>query len=683
MASTVDTSVTALATAFCNQRKLLRLSNGRLWACYDNGLDVIEFEYSDDGGVTFTPGASSVAGTKPSWRADESDHVHLVYHSSPASDILYRQGIVDAVSNEWDWSSPLGIANGSTFGAPDVCVFQRTSDRWYVHVFFGFTAGGLVSYLKHVILDVLGIGGSFTPITPTGGDVIWTGSVAGHAPSPSCDFFHTGDGKTIQGGSPHLFVGFSGGTVNPYVRMKKAVHSAGSWTWQTDRTIHATNYALGERISARFDGQAFVTAFVPSGASTTVEVWERDAADTGFTQRVVPALSDGAILGLSLTTDGDRDIHLAAIGTTSTDPSITRYTRDVDTWDSWAAIEATTARTDSITFMPGYDTHARLLYTAGTGPYDVRYADVSLNHPPNTAPWVNVDNQAADVASALTVDWVFDDPDPGDTQSAYALKRDIAGTIRWWDGTDWDAVAETYVTSAVSAVTLPAGWGADTDATHKYYVRTKDAGTPALEAAAYSPALNVIPSAKDNPTITSGATETTAMRTLTATVATITAYRARLYEGSTLLEDSGVVPSANVNISHPFSALLTDTVSYTEELTTLNDEGLASTAATNNFVADFVEPATPFLVATPDAAPETVGAITVDISNPAPVGAEPALAYNDLWRREGTDDTTAIRIATGAPASFVDWSPRSGVAYQYQVRAFGVNGAVALSAWTS
>lgn len=74
------------------------------------------------------------------------------------------------------------------------------------------------------------------------------------------------------------------------------------------------------------------------------------------------------------------------------------------------------------------------------------------------------------------VDWTFNDPNTGDTQSAYALRRRIgAGAYEYWRASDatWQA-AEVQNTSSVTEVTFGAGkWAVGT--TYGWSVKTWDA----------------------------------------------------------------------------------------------------------------------------------------------------------------------------------------------------------------
>jgi len=293
----------------------------------------------------------------------------------------------------------------------------------------------------------------------------------------------------------------------------------------------------------------------------------------------------------------------------------------------------------------------------------------------NTAPlaptWVTTAG-AADVSADLVLDWGFNDDQSvyGDAQSAYALKRTLSATDRWWNGTDWSAVAETYITTSTTTLTLSSGWASASDAARDYYVRTKD--TAGLTGP-YSDALNVVPSAKVNPTLTSSTSEATAGRTTTWSVSELSAYRARLLSGSTVLSDSGWVTSASA-ASYVHTVTLSNASTVTEEITTRNAEGLASNAVTQSVSVAYTPPFQPGITISED---DPEGAITITITNPTPSGSRPEVLHNNLYRRVGDDETTAIKVAEVAVnGSFIDWQFSFGVDYQYYAEAVGANGTI-------
>jgi hypothetical protein len=60
----------------------------------------------------------------------------------------------------------------------------------------------------------------------------------------------------------------------------------------------------------------------------------------------------------------------------------------------------------------------------------------------------------------LPVVWVFSDPDAGETQSAYALRRTIGGVVRYWNvsGGTWDVSEVKNVTASASVTLASPGW---------------------------------------------------------------------------------------------------------------------------------------------------------------------------------------------------------------------------------
>lgn len=90
-----------------------------------------------------------------------------------------------------------------------------------------------------------------------------------------------------------------------------------------------------------------------------------------------------------------------------------------------------------------------------------------------------------------------------------------------------------------------------------------------------------------------------------------------------------------------------------------------------------------------DPTPTTAGAMTVVVANPTPgagEGGTAATSYNEIWRREWDDDTTAIRIDDdlAEDGTFTDWGPASGVQYQYKAVAWNTTNTTSNeSDWTA
>lgn len=153
----------------------------------------------------------------------------------------------------------------------------------------------------------------------------------------------------------------------------------------------------------------------------------------------------------------------------------------------------------------------------------------------------------------------------------------------------------------------------------------------------------------------------------------------RLFAAGLIAYDSGWLASTAREFTIPYSVL--DGQTWTVWFATRNTEGLYSDPAQVQVTVDYVEPATPTLVAAPDAG---AGAIMVQITNPTPGGGQPALVSQDLYRRVVGDTSDGVPLATGlaSGAAWQDWKAVSGVAYEYRVAARGANGTLTYSAWT-
>lgn len=303
-----------------------------------------------------------------------------------------------------------------------------------------------------------------------------------------------------------------------------------------------------------------------------------------------------------------------------------------------------------------------------------------------TAPtWVTAAGPK-DVNASLLLDATFEDP--GDSMGAYALKRDIGGTIRYYRESDqtWQ-VGEIKNTDTSPDVTLASGWGADGDPNHLYYMKTWDIGD--LEGV-YNTALVITPSAKVEPVLdepddgdTVGASSLTAFWT----VAQQSAYLLELLDdpGTSVLWTTGWVTDVDLR-QRTIAYTLADAVDYKVRLTTKNAEGLASTADTNDVTVSYTPPATPTL--TFDTSDERK--IVVTIANPTPGVGQPAVASNNLWRRlvsAGDADPTDIgeRIATGIAnnGSFDDTKTGHLELFEYRAETLGDNNTSVFGAWTS
>lgn len=384
----ITTSTASTATAYSNQRKIDRCQNGVLWTMFWDGTSTtttsMRFWYSTDNGATWVdPGASSkfgFTGTSTTYTPnvslfiDVDDYAHVVYKDRHDGFIYYRRGTPNAARTAWTWSASVNVMNTSTtaFDYPDT-VAHREGTGWKAHIVASRadTTAQDRPWYNVVTIDSTG--------TVTAAAAVTLSSAYGSTlhTYPSIDFNHTGDGKTVAGGTPHLYAAWSAGATGAGkgIRFKKATYSGGAWAWGTEVEIDNTAFANAGRISSAFDGSRAVIAFADSAATSSIKVFERDAADTTTTTRTPTALSDGVVSGLTVSYKANGDMYLGAIGATSVDPKYLIYNRAGNTWGAWTALAATTAQADTLSAHRGGTSY---VYTDGTAsPYNIQYAKFS------------------------------------------------------------------------------------------------------------------------------------------------------------------------------------------------------------------------------------------------------------------------------------------------------------------
>jgi hypothetical protein len=700
MPTTITANAQPEAAPQNNGRRIDRDSTGRLWALiYSAASFPVRHElwYSTDDGATWAENTnarlltgSATDQPNASIFIDSGDHLHVVYWNNNTTEMVY--------ANIWTLTTTASWGNVSTvslgYSRCDIVAFAEPggTGNWRVALAYGnwtsqFGGGGSIvlnlythnsSGARTASQFALGLRQFSIPSPANDGSV-----------RCSLDFRHTGDGKTVASGAPDIWLAMrenmqaSGG-----LYCQKFTWATGNtWTAGTTRTLVSGSTA--DQLSACWDGTRFLV-----GHNGTV--YERDSADTTTTTRT-PSASPGTNAATVVTYGGvNADIYMAVADSASGDPKRIRFNRGAGTWDAaWTTIEATTLSSNQSLHLRRSSTGNAIDAIYGTGtssPYTARFDRVPLNTAPSASTWATAAG-AADVAASLLVDWNFVDPDAGDTQSAYALRRQIGtGAYSYWNAatSTWGATEVKNITST-SQVTLAAGWGADIDPDYKFAVKAWDA---ADAVGPYGSELVVTPSALVNPTLTAPAAAavlSTSATTATWTVAQQQAYRLRLYNstGVTTLWDSGWVTDT-VARARSIDFVLANSTTYQAGIQTRNAESLASTEARNTFSVSYTAPATPTLTTV---AGTPAGAITITITNPTPTGSQPAVSSNELWVRVAAGGSadgerpvggTGVRIRTGLAnnAAVIDWAAASGRNYQYLVRAIGANGTTADSAWT-
>lgn len=681
---TVATNVSNQATAYGNERKIDRAANGTLVAAFKAGSPV-ELRSSQDQGATWGPAFATIAAQfntilSSSIFIDQDDHLHVVVEddrSADNKDIRYSRGVPNAARTAWSMSAPVTVHVGSAAvrQTPDV-VAHREGTGWVAHVVW--SQPGSVRY---------------APVTITSTGTITAGAEQGLGNSgsdrayPSIDFHHTGDGKTIQGGTPHLYVGWSAGGTGAGlgIRFRRAAYAAGAWTWGTEREIVATSYHRSEYdfLTCMFDGtRAVIAGFLFNAATGTqaLALYERDAADTTTTTRALGAhtINDPSFYGTA-TVDQGGNVYL--FGRTNTDPNTTkrvgyrRWARASGTFEP--PVPLTTVDTGTPWFSARRaSTGGRLDYvrTDGiTSPYTVTSGHVQLNTAP-TAPVPTAPPTGTSIDRNVTqrLDWDFTDPDPTDTQSRYRLRYKVTTAPAW-----------TEVTAQTPNTFRDFPAGTFTGVNYEWRVTTAD--SQGVESPESASSFFTAADAPPGPVVTAptnGAT-VSSTGTLAWSVPTQDAYQVRRLADTAGAPGDPAVP-ANVYadtgvVEEPTTrarSLTFETNNRAEHLQVRTRyQGLWSPWSSARVQVSFTRPPVPAVTLLPidTLNAGSTDALLITITNPAPTTGQPAVVYNDVLVDDGDGET---RRATMLPPGTA-WTyrlPRARFDYAGRVRVVATAG---------
>lgn len=325
---TIATGLTySTGSAHSNLHRIDRCQNGVLWAAYWDGTwtttTSMVFKYSLDNGKTWTEGAQSrfgFSGTSTTYQPqyfsifiDLNDFCHVVYKDSTDGHIKYRRGTPDASRTSWTWTAAVSAVVSSGNYYPDV-IAHKQGTGWYVHVVSStaVAANDKVYYTKSFI-NSSGTIGSF--------DAAIVISAATYANTvhkfPSIDFHHNGDGKTVVGTLPHLFVAWSAGATGAGkgIRFIKATYSGGVFTWGAEREIDTAVYSPSGPYAPTcyFDGtRVIIVGSLFTGGYVDLKIYERNVTDTTTTTHMLlnnPAAAD-LMLNLAATYDDEDNVYL-------------------------------------------------------------------------------------------------------------------------------------------------------------------------------------------------------------------------------------------------------------------------------------------------------------------------------------------------------------------------------------
>lgn len=472
MATVIDTSTENEPIGYSTQRHIDRTSNGVLWVAFWNGAysttQAIEFWYSTDEGATWAMGStlgftSTTAATKCnlSFYIDSGDNAYIAYKEPSSNNIVIRRATPNAARTSWTWGGKLSVSTNSTDNYPDI-VAHPEGTGFAAHVVYSRHAAstGSQNAVWHHLLKWDSAG----TFLSNDGTTLGYGYLNDTPKWPSIDFYHNGDGKTVKGGTPHLYVSWSAGDTGAGkgIRFKRAAYSAGSWTWGTEREIDPDRYILSPNadwLNCVFDGSRVILAGILVSFNRDLIIYERNEADTATTVHVrVVGISTAEILYRgSASFDGDGNVHLVgnnggeAAG--ANDIVRRRWNRSGRTLEAETVLDANGDGLN-ISLKRGYsDKKIEWAYVKGTGPYSILYDSLGVNRAPS-APGAFTDPTSGEVhdASVPYAHGAGSDPDGDAITYDVEYSTDNGATYTRW-ATSRTTTSGTMDSSAWPATT--------------------------------------------------------------------------------------------------------------------------------------------------------------------------------------------------------------------------------------
>jgi hypothetical protein len=424
--STVFSSNNQNATAYSNQRKIDRTSNGVVHALFID-YDTLYTSSSQNNGSTWSRTLVTVSGfaalaKSASFFIDEDDYAHVVWkdfgsYGLSQDYLYYMRGTPNAGKTAWTWSSPVAVTLSTYGNYPDL-VAHREGSGWTVHVVY--------SYIQTTVIDAI----EYVPLSISSGGTVTNGStvrftdhnVYGVEKWPSIDFQHTGDGKTAANNTPHLFVAWSAGQSGAGygIRFKKATYNAGSWSWGTEREIDNTVYIDNSShwVNCMFDGTRIIITGSLKQTWSVLAIYERDVADTTTTTKLkFNSNTTSYLLYGSATYDSLGNIFAWGRWDPPSSVSGTRgliyhqWERETGVLSGQMSVDTTGSDTPYFAAKRGHSgSKLEYIYTDGTtAPYNVVYGSLAVNTPPEVSITAPVASEIVDPRLPLTVAWTYSD----------------------------------------------------------------------------------------------------------------------------------------------------------------------------------------------------------------------------------------------------------------------------------
>lgn len=452
------------------EKRLDMAPDGTLWALVVSGGDPgkAKFFKSTNGGSTWSYSSGSdisleQATSVPSLYIDADGYAHVAWSKwlHDPQVIRYARG-KPKTGGGWSWSTvTISPAGGRTTTDVDV-IAHKTGAGWTVWVSWGLgTSGG-----AKVSRVAVNSAGSISVTTTQHGPSAGGGSNQIHA----LEWNHNGDGKTSLT-DPHLYfmVASGAGSTGP-IYVHRALHSGGTWTWQTPVQVIASATLPDTTMTCVWDGARLMGAYAANSATINVFEWDGSAGSVTFRNPPAAPGGTGVVQGLSLSHDPvTDDLYLTYYDATDGDIRWSKFTRGTLTWSAWAVFISRSANAlyDDGKIQqvrhPGNDA-VDLIYVHGPSGSTYPIYSNRLATLPRTpsAPTLNTPASGSklDLANGGTFVWTYNPVALGDTQQAWSFRRKLGATTEYWNNSSktWGASQVWNSGSSTTVSFDPAKW---------------------------------------------------------------------------------------------------------------------------------------------------------------------------------------------------------------------------------
>ncbi|MGC7873902.1 hypothetical protein ACPUYX_20735, partial [Desulfosporosinus sp. SYSU MS00001] len=603
-------------------RKIVRLSNG-WFVCmvYDSSFPEWNVYKSTDNGVTFSYLGNIKFGSAPNGVTQDASmvangtKVTFVYgcKGSGGTGIYSTAVDITTVAANTELTN-LNFVNacGSTIYQTINSVTSTIDNNGKIHIAYDYDN----SYATDIYYNCSSDGGN-TWGTPT--QITHLGTANGR--------YNTYPSITI-GKNGYPLIAWQGYDGAEYLIRYSYFNGS---TWQLGGN---TNYGLGIYYSTTYN-QKFVSALTQKygpNAGRTWVVWQGVYPQNTSTYHIYGAYSDDMVNWSALI-----DLALGTNPILSEDKAGNVYTLYDYNGDGYLYLlkcAAGTATFGNLTRMDAganpnivdYELNSMIGYIFKTASA-ISFDKILLNQPP-LAPTLNP-QQNFDATVGATFTWTFNDPDIGNTQSAFQLQ-----IIKVSDGSVVKDTGKTVSTN--SSYTLLANTLINTQQ-YQWRVMTwdnSDVSSPWSTLGTfntYAPSTLTVTNPTDNATIPTSSI-TVAWNFNDNQGLSQSSYQVKLTDNAdNILFDSGKVADTNAR-ALTINYTLDNNTAYKTKITLWNSGGIQSTEVVRAFSTSFTPPATPTISSTQD---NIRGAITLNVVNPLP-----ALSLTVDFKSKTAGDTT-------------------------------------------